>query len=375
MSYYDRWLFREYVPDPTALAICRIVFVGLALLNTVPRHLWVADLPDLFFSPPVGPTAFLIGFPPGGLLVGLNIALAVALAGVSAGCLTRTCSLAAGLLMIALDAIAFSTGKIDHTILTPLTLLALAFSGWGGRLSVDAARRANGGRPPRAAAAWPLALLAMTVGLAVWTAGWTKATTGWLDLDTVATRGHLARNFFGAGRETWLGDLVLSRTETWLLEPMDWVTVLVELAFGVAFVNRRLFRALLAMMCLFHLGVHWMFDISFAGNVLVYAVFFLPAAGAWRTDREATAAGTDRAWVWVAAAAVALAGWAVGRTLLGWPSLPGLLRLPVSDLVLSGGAAWGVWVMIREARGLSKTVIAGKPAPAPIEDEPDEPTP
>lgn len=314
MNRYDRWLFREYATAPIALAVYRIVFGGLALLGAGRRHLWIDDLPDLFFSPPVGPTALLTGFPPAGVLAGLNLALAVALAGVTAGCFTRTCSLAAGLLMIAADAIAFSTGKIDHSILTPLTLLLLAFSGWGGRLSVDAALRTRRGFPPRPSAAWPLAVLAMTVGLAVWTAGWAKATTGWLDLDTCATQGHLARNFFGTGRETWLGELVLSRTEAWLLEPMDWATVLVELAFGVAFVHRRLFRVVLALMCLFHLGVYWMFDISFAGNVLVYAVFFLPAAGAWPAERETATAG--RAWVWIAAAAVGLAGWACGRTLL-----------------------------------------------------------
>ena len=96
----------------------RVAFGAVALLAAGRRHLWVGQLPDLFFSPPVGPTALLTGFPPASVLVGLNLALAVALAGVTAKCLTRTCSVAAGLLLIALDAIAFSTGKIDHTILT-----------------------------------------------------------------------------------------------------------------------------------------------------------------------------------------------------------------------------------------------------------------
>ena len=246
----------------------------------------------------------------------------------------------------------------------------MAFSGWGGRLSVDAARRARAGRPPRPVAAWPPAVLAMAVGLAVWTAGWAKVTTGWLDLDTAATRAHLAKIFFGTGRETWLGNLVLSRSEAWLLEPMDWATVLVELAFGAAFLNRRLFRVLLACMCVFHLGVEWMFDISFAGNVAVYAAFFLPAAGGEGAKRGPEETGPGRAWVWVAAAAAGLACWAVGRTLLRWPSLPGSLRLPLDTLVLTAGAAWGVRLLIGEAAAAWSAVGRSRAAAGPDAAEP-----
>ena len=76
------------------------------MASEVPRHLWAGGFPDVPFNPPVGPTALLTGFPPPWVVYGLNAGLIFALCGVTAGCLTRTSSLAAGLCWIGVNSIA-----------------------------------------------------------------------------------------------------------------------------------------------------------------------------------------------------------------------------------------------------------------------------
>ena len=60
----------------TSLARYRIVYSVIVLL-TLPDFSWVAAFPDSLYKPPIGPFMLADGFPPEGLLQGLEAIVAI----------------------------------------------------------------------------------------------------------------------------------------------------------------------------------------------------------------------------------------------------------------------------------------------------------
>ena len=258
----DRWLFGEFQTTPADMRACRVLFAVAALVLFWGRGLWAVTMPAEFWQPPVGPAKFF--GPPGyAVVLALNVALAVSLTVLLMGRMVAWASLAAGLLMLLLNTITYSFGKIDHDILMVLTPLFLAFC-WGGK--------------PRP---WCLALLAVCIAIGMFTAGWSKLLGGWLDPSHSAVRNISAGYIHGHG---WQGIAGLASLQMpgWLLEAQDWATVALELGFPLALIRRQWFQWACITACAFHVGILLTLDLAHPYNLLAYAAFFPLAAAAQR---------------------------------------------------------------------------------------------
>jgi hypothetical protein len=152
---------------------------------------------------------------------------------------------------------AYSFGKIDHDILLVLLPAFLAGAGWDGR------------KTPRA---WPLALFALVISLAMAAGAWQKASSGWLSPSTNAVLGHSI--WFAvqdAPSASWNFAIRFLPRPGWKL--MDYVTVAFEAAFLVAVARAAAFRGVCAFACFFHVAVAMLMRITFVSNIPAYAVF------------------------------------------------------------------------------------------------------
>lgn len=333
----DAWIFGAYRAAPADLALYRMGYAAYALLAVVPAALWVDGMPRAFFNPPPGAAALASGFPPGGFLLGLNVALAGLLGLLLVGWRTPAASVATGLVLLWSKTWEYADGKINHDILLVLIPLLLAGSGWGDALSADA-RRGGTPDPLRPRASWALALAAFVAGLAMFGAGALKLMTGWLDPATHSTFGHLVVNDMGAGRGTWLSGFALAWRAPLAWEAADWAATLLEAGFLLALLRQRWMRVALALACLFHLAVWLLFDIVFSASVLAYGAFV-----AW--SRVLPGAARAAGWIPSRAQVVAalLAAWTAGAAgvVVDVP-LEHALGLQLQEILIVAGAAGGV---------------------------------
>jgi hypothetical protein len=212
--------------------------------------------------------------PPQAALEALEIVIAVLVVFLIIGFKTKATSLVLAAAMFTGTGLTFSFGKIDHGIFLILVPVAMAFSGWGGALSVDAHLAARSGRPQIEASQWAMRLLAFMIGLAFLTAGTAKVWAGWLDLHTHAARGYFLRGYVVSDRDEFLAPLLLRVHDIGILwEALDWFTVALECGLIVAVLWWRTFRIGIAFAALFHLGVLLMMNIQFSANIVAYGAF------------------------------------------------------------------------------------------------------
>lgn len=268
----DNYIFYAFDACLSGLPIYRILFaLGMLIMTRSQQYSWMAPFPDTFFAPPPGLTMFFRGFPPDIVFYALDFLTLLANICLLLGYRTRVASISFALLMILGNAWFFSFGKINHTILVVLVPLVLSASNWGDRLSLDA-RRDQGLTPRRPS--WPLALLAVIIGLGMLSAAIPKILFGWPDLQTQAVQGHLVSRYFGDGRQMVLADYLLSVRSPLLWELLDIGTILFEGLFILAALSRRSMRIFCAVACLFHAGIFFVMGIGFWANLLAYAAFF-----------------------------------------------------------------------------------------------------
>ena len=198
----------------------------------------------------------------------------------------------------------------------------------------------------------------------MFTAGWAKARGGWLSWEQSATLGHAARSYNARGRQTWLGEWVMSLTNRPLLELMDYAAVGLECAFLAAFVNRRAFRLFVAAAATFHLGVILLFGIKFISCPVAYGAFV-----AWAAPWAKRAGGRDRPRVRlaVAAAVVGAAGLLfVGNaaaTVRAGERLTRVLGLSlVKETLLWAAAVAGAAYLLAEAVRAGRALLARRRA-------------
>ena len=240
---------------------------------------------------------------------------------------TRLVGLALAAVLLVGNTFEYAIGKINHDILLLVVLVTMSFSGWGRRFSVDE-RRSVGMAP---AAAWPVALLALVVGFAMFSAGLPKAMAGWLDPRTQSAEYHLLVNYYVFERPTVVGRLALDHVPTAGWEALDWATVGLELSFLPAAFSRRATLAVCGLAVLFHAVIHATMEISFSTNLLAYAMFVDWAAGPSRSRIDGVWSGLAvlsraRGWQILAAGIVA-------SLLYGAVADPMLARLrPIVDI-------------------------------------------
>lgn len=280
---FDAWIHETFPVDAAGLGLFRMAYAAFALFIIAPGHdaytnlVALAELPDAMFAPPPGPMQLFRGFPPVIVAEGILLLLNLALAALLIGYRTRLASISTAVLFLLVYGFSYSLGKINHNLLFVLVPIVMAGSGWGGDLSYDA--QFHDRREPRA---WPLMLLAVIVGFAMFTSGFAKLLGGWLDLSTQAAYGHLLKHFFVRGRVDLLAPYAVGLESRTLWEVFDYATVLFELGFLLSISSARSFRWFVAAAVVFHFGIMLILNISFHFNLIVYAAFAdWPTMGRW----------------------------------------------------------------------------------------------
>ncbi|MBZ4486839.1 HTTM domain-containing protein [Microbacterium sp. cx-55] len=269
MELFDRWA-RAGSFTAVDVARFRIIYAVVAVL-TLPDPTRMASFPDSVFNAPLGPFRLLGGFPPVEVLLILQWALACAIVLLGLGLFTSIASASVTVLLIIVNGVQFSSGKIDHSIIFVLAPVILMFTGWGSRSSLDA--RLRSATAPTKTPQWPLRLFALVIAIAFASAAIQKLLSGWLSTASQATRGHFIRQFVANGRDEWLTPTFLQFDSTLVWESLDWITVVFEFAFLIAVLNWRAWRIVISVACLFHLGVLLMMNIAFYPNVIAYGAF------------------------------------------------------------------------------------------------------
>jgi hypothetical protein len=209
-------------------------------------------------------------FPPVWIAQAMRLLLIVSLVALLVGYRTRAASLFTGGLLLMGYGFAFSIGKVNHVMLFVLLPFVMSASNWGAAYSIDAHRRSAARQDVHA---WPLTLMALLVGFAMFTAGFSKLLGGWLDPTVLATQGHFLKQFFVSGRQDLLAPIFLSIDSVLFWKALDVATVLFEMGFLVAAFHPTATRLFAASAVLFHFSTMMMLNISFAIHLVVYAAF------------------------------------------------------------------------------------------------------
>lgn len=261
------------------MSVFRVLFsLHVLLFGIIPDVSFVADLPHSFFTPPLGLASLLPGFPSTPLCMLLHAATVVVAVAMLVGYRTRLSSLAFSLLCLFSYAIAYSLGKINHNTMYLLLPLVFAFTDWGERYSVDAARRRASAHPSsetlnsvRSSAA--LFCYSFAIGWMFFTAGIQKAVAGWCDVSSQATLGWFIQYQAGEQASQLLSPWLATIRSAVFWELADWFTVGFEVLFCCAAFRRQ--WMLLAFCCaiMFHNMVLHSLNIDSSGFMICYLAF------------------------------------------------------------------------------------------------------
>lgn len=344
------------------LARYRIIYGVIALLG-LRGYGGIADQPEAQFDPPPGPIMLFSSVPPRAALEALEVVVAILVVFLIMGFKTKAVSLLLGTALMTGAGLSFSFGKIDHGIFAVLVPAVMAFSGWGGSLSVDAHLQAKAGRPPVEPSQWAVRLLALMIGLAFLTGGLAKLMGGWLDPRTHAARGHFVEKYVQLDRDDALAPLFLRLHDVGLLwEALDWFTVALECGLVVAVLWWRTFRLGVAFAALFHLGVLLIMNIQFSANTLAYGAFVRWGLVLPSDRRRSLPLNSITATV--LGLGVGTGVWAVYDSSLGHhiPSIGGRNVLIAGAIVAIVFLATQVWLGLRTLRGLRTDPARARPS-------------
>jgi len=280
-------------------------------------------------------------FPSALFFEGLHLLLGLSFAALLFGYHTRIASVAATGLMLLAFGFSYSLGKVNHNMLFVLLPSLMACSNWGAAYSFDAQAH----RTSRDIASWPIMLVVLMTGFAMFTAGLPKILGGWLDPSTQAAQGRFVRAFFVQGRQDLLAPLAIQVDAPMLWELFDIATVCLEVGFLFAILSPIATRLFVVGAVAFHTGVMLTMNIAFMVNLIVYAVvlpwptiaqqcsgwgaFVRPIRSAW--NRWGVLLGTTGLFYWVGSPLLYLNGHAPFT----------------SDLTLSEVIAMGLaWIVI-----------------------------
>jgi uncharacterized membrane protein YphA (DoxX/SURF4 family) len=346
----DRVLWELSVHHPLQLAVFRVAYAAYVLLSNQPPALsWIPGLPSHFRSAPPGLPS-LLPAPSPLLALLLEALLVVAVVALLVGWRTRSASFAVGVLALINSAMAFSFGKIDHTIMLWVVPLVFASSSWGDRLSIDARRNPSVKRTVSPTPQVPVLATILSFGFA--TAALPKLAGGWLAFDESATRSYFDSRV-ARGAVTPLTGTLTELDSALFWELLDWMTVIFEVGAAAVFLFPAAYRLMAVVAGGFHIATHLVMDISFEFSLIVYLAVAIQSLDVDRTsellDRARSLLDRWKPAIWAAIAVAAAA------QLWG----PGLLRLVASDVLQI--PEW--WVGLAVQLSLS-AVLAGLVLPA-----------
>ena len=347
---------RNISTDLTSLALFRIVFGLFSLLFLTPSFGWIKDAPQAFFDPPYLSFANLLpSFPGGAFFATLDVLAVLLLVFITLGVKARLSAVAFFIITVTGDSFAYSFGKIDHSFLSAVLPLCLAFSGWGTKYALlpDKPRRLD-------SVGLSLSAYAVLVAFGMFTAGFVKSLF-WVDFN-VSTSGFLSwfyGGYYNLGRTNLLASLV-PLVPTTFFELADYAAVAFELS-GFLFLlsGRRAWRLWLTLAATFHLLNVLTLNIGFISHFVVYLAFvdFSKLAGVWEPRRKPLKIGLVA--LTAALGLAHLGGLYTGNTF----SLAGWLA-PANSRLLGLYFAVGIWLSAFLILGWNLYAARGKREPA-----------
>jgi hypothetical protein len=284
------WVCDGYRPSPRPMALLRIAFSVYVLV--LPRDIsWISQVPSAAYDPPLGPFALLSG-PPNSAAINLLTLFQVGFALlVLIGWKTKVTSVLLSVTLMIASGLAFSYGKVNHSILFDLTPLILGFAGWGSAWSVDAYRKKYA-----QTSGFAMFVLGSMVAFSFANAAAFKGLS-WMSLGRQATRFFVARDLeYSQGASGPLAAWFLQFDSSILWKFLDYSTLFVEGWLIVAVLLPGLFRIGLLMLGILHVGVWLLMGINFQLNLLVYSAFFLVPFSRWFPEIGLGRAYLTRRW-------------------------------------------------------------------------------
>ena len=269
----DHWIFEEYRMPPRALSVFRIVYSAFVLLMVgVPPFRWIGNKPEIFYNPPMfSIMRWFDGYPAPSFFWLLDGGVTLLFVCLLFGFQTRWTSWLLALGLFTGFSWSYAYGKINHdTLLMALVPLVMSFSRWGAYFSLDQ-RRASG--LPKQEQYWPVALLALLFGFAMFSAGMPKLLSGWLDPTTHAVQGYTIRQHYDFYADQLLAPIMAHFDLPWFWELLDYSAVLFEVGFLLAVAKRPVFQFFIVLTVIFHLTNSLMLNIDFSRNLTLYLLF------------------------------------------------------------------------------------------------------
>lgn len=265
-------MFREYALSLEILGVFRILFALTALIIVgYPHGMWMHQIPDYFYRPQSLNMMyfFFSEIPPYWFLFLLSWMPSVFLVLIMFGYRTKVSAFGFAICLIAIAGFKGSLGKIDHGILFPLTSVIMAFSGWDKAMSLNSKNEKNRSKANGLA---PF-VLALVLGFAFFTAGYSKLAGGWLSLEKVGVLHHYFGSYEVWERRQFLAPIFQDYKSYYFWKFLDYSTVVFELLFLIAVINKKVFQIFIFIALVFHTMVFLMLNITITSIFLAYAVF------------------------------------------------------------------------------------------------------
>jgi len=267
-----RWLQSTWKPTFFQLGLTRILFCLGFFIYGLPQFIEISNIEVVFFDPPPGLSLLIGPINSADFWWTFDLFLRITFVAVLVGFRSKESSIIFGLLLLFGYTYLYSYGKINHNIYPVVFPIIMAFTNWGGALSIDSIRNKNTKIEPKG---WPLTYLSFLLGWGYLTAGMPKLFGGWLDVSFSTTAGYILRRFH-SGQEPWyLNEMFVKINNLFIYKILDYSTLVFELGFLFTIFWSALFLRSIGIAALFHLGVLLMLNIPFTSHVLVFLPYLI----------------------------------------------------------------------------------------------------
>ncbi len=265
----NRWIHHEYTFTIEGAGIFRIVYVLYCFfISGIPNFSRASYNPDFMYNPSVGLGSLIRSIPSYGFLESLEIILWILHLNLLFGYKTKWVCLGITFFMIIGRTFIYAFGFIDHYIVADVFPAIMAFSGWGLAYSIDGKNSKADDEKNN----WPMAMIALTLGFAMFTTGILKVIGGWLYLNTPAAYGHMLYHYLSY-HTMLLAHSLLAMKWPWFWELADYVTVFLELGLIFTIGHRKWFLQALFLFLLFHLFNILFLNIAFLIHYIIYLAY------------------------------------------------------------------------------------------------------
>jgi len=267
-----RWLQSTWKPTFFQLGLSRILFCLGFFIFGLPQFMEISNFDLVFFDPPVGVSLLIGPITSGDFWWTFDLILRITFVSLLVGFRTKESSIIFGLLLLFGFTYIYSYGKINHNIFPVIFPIIMAFTNWGGALSVDSIRDRNTKIEPKG---WPLTFLSFLLGWGYFTAGLPKLIGGWLDVSYSSTAGFILRRFYSSAASMYLNEFFVEINNLFIYKILDYNTLLFELGFLFTIFWSAVFLRAIGIAAMFHLGVLLTVNIPFSLHVLVFLPYII----------------------------------------------------------------------------------------------------